>query len=571
MHVEARPGSSVAVSKLAGWRLTMAPAAVRWINGLRGENSTDPGSSTFDIQGGDVGDDTHIEIGSARRSSEAFVPVIFADNEDGRFFGGTIWSGAWRMSVDRMGDTLSIKAEFPDVSIAVTENKPVEFPHSFFGLVQAFPGLDATAIRRFITRGIRQGRPLSPLVTYNTWFVRGTRVHESEVSQEMEKAASLGVELFVLDAGWYLGTGVNDRWDFTSGLGSWTVDPEKFPNGLRAMADLAHRFGLKFGLWFEPERVARSLVGAAGMPQEDWLAMQDGTYGDERSAQLCLASDEARQWVFDRIVRVIDEVRPDYLKWDNNFWINCNREGHTHGPENGNYAHVVALYGMLFDLRQRYPDMLIENVSGGGNRLDYGMLAYSDVGWMDDRTAPSSLVRHNIEGLSLAFPPAYLLSFVIESEQEPLGDTNDLTHVARSRMPGVLGLTYAFQAVDSQMSDTLRREIAFYKRVRDIIAQSDTILLGPQAAVNGEGWDALQELSDDRHRALIFAFKGGDGAARLRVKPVNLIPDATYEVSSIDKGLIGKVSGSDLMIDGVELAHDEHDSRAHIIILSATP
>ena len=571
MHVEMPGASSVAVTKLAGWRLTMAPAVVRWLNGLRGENSTEAGSSTFDIQGGAVADDTHIELGSTRRSSEAFVPIVFADNDDGRFFGGVIWSGAWRITVDRMGDTMTVKADFPDVSIAVTEGKPVEFPHSFFGLVESSPGLEATAIRRFIMRGIRQGRPLKPLVTYNTWFARGTRVSESQVAQEMEWAAILGVELFVLDAGWYIGTGVDDQWDFTSGLGTWTIDPEKFPKGLQPLIDLAHEYKLKFGLWFEPERIARSLVGAPDMAQEEWLATQDGVYGDQRTAQICLASDEARQWIFNRIVRVLDEVRPDYLKWDNNFWINCNRDGHSHGPESGNYAHVVALYEMLAELRRRYPDMLIENVSGGGNRLDYGMLAYSDVGWMDDRTSPSSLVRRNLEGLTLAFPPAYLLSFVIDSEKEPINGLGDVRQIARSRMPGILGLTYAFQALDTHLIETLTREIKSYRQIRDIIAESDAILLGPQAVVDGDGWDALQELSDDRRHALIFGFKGSEGAARLHVKPVNLIPDATYSVSSFDKGFIATVTGSDLMRDGVELAHDDADSRAHVLILSATP
>jgi alpha-galactosidase len=572
MNVEMPPGpSALAVSKLTGWRLTMAPGVVRWLNGLRGETSSDPGSSTFDIQGGDVGDDTHIEIGSTRRSSEAFVPIIFADSDDGRFYGGVIWSGAWRITVDRAGDTMTVNAGFPDISIAVTPGKPVEFPHSFFGLVGSFQGLEAAAIHRFIMRGIRQGRPFQPLVTYNTWFARGTRLFESEVAQEIYRASSLGVELFVLDAGWYEGSGIENQWDFTSGLGSWRVDAEKFPSGLRAMAELAHEDGMKFGLWFEPERVARSLVGQPGMAQEEWLATQQGSYGDERSAQLCLASDEARQWVFDRMVQVLDEVRPDYLKWDNNFWLNCDRDGHGHGSESGNYAHVVALYGMLGELRRRYPDMLIENVSGGGNRLDFGMLAYSDVGWMDDRTSPSSLVRHNLEGLTLAFPPAYLLSFVIDSDQEPIVGASDFGQIMRSRMPGILGLTYAFQILDPQLSGELRREIEFYKRVRGTIAQSHAFLLGPQAAVNGEGWDALEELSDDRQNALLFGFKGSDGSGRLRVKPINLIPDATYYVSSFDRGFIAKASGSDLMIDGVELAHGDDDSRAHVIILSTAP
>src|SRR6185369_9520745 len=119
----------------------------------------------------------------------------------------------------------------------------------------------------------------------------------------------------------------------------------------------------------------------------------------------------ARQWILDWLTPLLDEVQPDYLKWDNNMWVNCNREGHEHGATDGNFTHVNGLYEILGTLRERYPTMLIENVSGGGHRLDLAMLRYSDVGWMDDRTAPSALVRRNIEGLTAIFPPAYLLSF----------------------------------------------------------------------------------------------------------------------------------------------------------------
>ena len=110
---------------------------------------------------------------------------------------------------------------------------------------------------------------------------------------------------------------------------------------------------------------------------------------------------------------LIDAVQPDYLKWDNNLWVNCNRSGHVHAATDGNFAHVNGLYEVLSTLRQRFPDLLIENVSGGGNRMDLGMLRYSDVAWMDDRTTPSVKVRHNIQGLSALFPPAYLLSFAM--------------------------------------------------------------------------------------------------------------------------------------------------------------
>ena len=96
-------------------------------------------------------------------------------------------------------------------------------------------------------------------------------------------------------------------------------------------------------------------------------------------------------------------------------------------------AHVQALYGILDELRQRYPDLLIENVSGGGARLDFGMMAYTDTAWMDDRTSPASHVRHNIEGLTFAFPPAYLLSFLIDADGEPIAGAADLPLLVRSR------------------------------------------------------------------------------------------------------------------------------------------
>ncbi len=459
-----------------------------------------------------------------------------------------------------------MKADFPASVSTASPGRPVEFPHSFFGVTQRSAVTESAALHQFILRGIRQGRPFQPLVTYNTWFPYGARVTEGALVEEMVRAAQLGVELFVVDAGWYQDAGSDGLYDFTSGLGSWTFDRDRFPSELGGFSDQAHALGMKFGLWIEPERVALSTVGLEGLAREAWLATQDGSYGDSKSAQLCLAS-AGRQWVFDRIVALVDKVRPDYLKWDNNFWLNCNRSDHDHGPEDGNFAHVVALYGLLADLRQRYPNMLIENVSGGGNRLDYGMLAYTDTAWMDDGTAPSTHVRHNLEGLSAAFPPAYLLSFVINSPVEPLYGGNDVLHIARSRMPGILGVTYRSRDIDSQLGDALSLGIAQYKLVRDIISRAYALLLGGQAPVGDQAWDVVQEVSDDQQSAVIFAFKGNGDPGRLLVKPLNLLPDTVYNVSSVDTGEMGALAGSQLMQEGIEIVHAE-GSRAHVILLT---
>jgi alpha-galactosidase len=563
------PANRTRVTQMIGWHLNVPNGRVQWVSGLRAWMPAGSHGAGFTIEGGALEEGGHVEIGSSRRSSESYVPLILVETDENTLYGGVIWSGAWRVTTDRFGDLLTLKADFPDVSATASADRIVEFPHAFFGVTEPSAGAATRALRQFLIGGLRKGRPFVPLVTYNTWFPHGSRIDESKAAEEITRAAGLGVELFVLDAGWYENAGAEHQYDFTSGLGTWRVDSQRFSRGLRILADHAHTSGLKFGLWIEPERVALSTVGQPGLAQESWLATQDGTYADSSSAQLCLASEAARRWVYDRIVELLDEVRPDYLKWDNNFWINCNRGDHDHGDDDGNYAHIVALYGMLNDLRTRYPNMLIENVSGGGNRLDYAMAALTDVGWMDDRTAPSAHVRHNVEGLVLAFPPAYLLSFVLNSEDEPLVGAKDFAHIARSRMPGIFGLAYHHQELDSDLSGGLRREIAQYKELRDTISRSYALLLTPQAPADNS-WDVIQEVADDRASALIFAFKSDGEEGHVVVRPRQLNPEMVYDVRSLDTGLLGRSTGSQLMLDGIDLVQTE-GSRAHVIVLTAAP
>src|SRR5262249_16636013 len=145
---------------------------------------------------------------------------------------------------------------------------------------------------------------------------------------EIDRASALGIELFVVDAGWYVGAGANNDFDFNSGLGSWTADPDRFPSSLASLADYAHGAGMKFGLWVAPLRAALSTVDEPGLARQPWLATEGGEYGQAANAQICIVRPEAWQWVFAKLTTLIDFVRPDYLKWDNNLWVNCDRTGH---------------------------------------------------------------------------------------------------------------------------------------------------------------------------------------------------------------------------------------------------
>ena len=164
--------------------------------------------------------------------------------------------------------------------------------------------------------------------------------------------------------------------------------------------------------------------------------------------------------------------------------------------------------------------------------------------------------------------PAYLLSFLIDADGEPIAGAEDLPLLMRSRAAGILGLTYRSDLMDDGTAALIKQQIAEYKTYRDIITQSNGTLLSAQAPVDSNSWDVLQEVAEDARTALIFGFKGDGQDGRLIVRPRGLLPDAVYDVSSLDVGPIGALRGEALMQDGIELIHSG-GSRAHVLILRA--
>jgi alpha-galactosidase len=562
-------GPPITLSDLNAFVLTVPDGTMRWLNGLQGDNADTSRDSAFSLQRGTLGAGERLSLGASGRSSEQSVPWFAVENDDGSFYAGLLWSGAWSLTAEKKDAGLQLTLGLPSMSTLVSSE--IDGPHAFFGVTRGRAAAAAAALRTFVLSGLRAGRAFEPLVTYNTWFAYDTAIDEESMHAEMDGSAALGAELFVVDAGWYTGAGRGGATDFTSGLGTWQADRRRFPAGLKALGDYAHDRGLKFGIWVEPERIAQATIGRPGLAQEAWLAKNGGSYGSMDAAQICFGSAAARQWVLNRLTALVESVQPDYLKWDNNFWMNCDRPGHGHGATDGNFAHVNGLYGVLSTLRERYPDLLIENVSGGGNRLDFGMLRYTDVAWMDDRSVPSLKVRHNIQGLSVAFPPAYLLSFAMEGPDEPIQDAPDLSLLLRSRMSAVLGLCFRTAGLGEDASAAMATEIATYKGLRSTLRTAAGALLTPQAApAGGPAWDVFQTTPEGDQSIVIWAFQSDAAVRNFVVHPVALRPRSMYEVESIDAGSLGTVSGATLMADGVDVIASPQ-SAAHVIVLRVAP
>jgi alpha-galactosidase len=559
---------SVSVSNINSFHTVVTPGSLHWLTGHQPASGDNTFDTAFARQQQTLEVGQTLTFGSIARSSELTVPWLAIDGANDEFYGGLMWSGGWSLTTTRTASGLSIDLGL-NAMTTLAADAPVEGPHAIFGLARGSLLEASAALRSYIIDGIRGGRPLTPLVTYSTWFAYGTRVDESTVRREMTNAAAMGVELFVLDAGWYEGADTHNTSDFEAGLGTWVADAERFPSGLKALTDYAHSLGMKFGVWVEPERVNLSVVGQNGL-EESALAKANGSYQSANTALICLAGEAGRQWVVDRLTALIDAVQPDYLKWDNNLWLNCDREGHGHGGSDGNFAHVTALYRILETLRQKYPSLTIENCSAGGNRLDFGMLKNTDVAWMDDHTAPSAHVRHNIDGLSVAFPPAYLLSFLTDLDWEPLHDPPDLPLYVRSRMEAVLGLCFQSAELLDDDRDAIKEQIAVYKNLRPTLASAAAALLTAQPNVyQGPAWDVLQETAADGP-ILVYAFDSYDGVNTTLVSPMGLQPDVVYRVISFDSGMLGDRTGAELMESGIKIVRSP-GTASHVLSLTPQP
>jgi len=559
-------GEPLAVADLTCWRVSIPAGTLRWVNGLRGDAPDTPVDDAFSIGARDLASGESFDLGAQRRSSERFIPLVTVDIGSGRWFAGVQWSGRWHIGATRNGQRIELTVDIPDTATRVTPDQPLEVPHSFIGFASGSAATLAEALRGFIA-GLRAGRPIRPLVTYNTWYPYGARVEEASVNDEIDRTAALGVELFVLDAGWYAGAGALAFSDFESGLGTWTADPARFPSGLRALSDRAHARGMKFGLWVEPGRVSLDTVGQPGLARDEWLARSAGANVTPTSGQICYGARAAREWVRAKLFALIDDVQPDYLKWDNNAWVNCDRAGHDHGPDDGNLRQVEGLYALLQELRDRYPALLIENVADGGSRIDFGMLRYSDAAWLDDRTSPGIRVRHNLQGAFELFPPGYLLSFVLDSPVQPLANSDDPLTELRSSMMGALGFGYRSPTLRPWLSDAIRDLIAWYGQLRDILQDAHAFLLTAQApAAGGDGWDAVEALNASTGEATLFVFHLLDATDRVVVHPRGLESDATYSVRSLDAGDLGTARGASIMEDGVEIVQGS-GTHSHVLAL----
>jgi len=296
-------------------------------------------------------------------------------------------------------------------------------------------------------------------VLYNSWEPCFFNFNEGSLLKLARQAKSLGMELFVLDDGWF-GARNSDN----AGLGDYEINRKKFPRGLKPFADRLRAMGLEFGIWFEPEMVNPDSELYRTHPEYAVeMPSRHSTMGRNQLV-LDLCNPKVRDYIVDNITSILDETGATYVKWDMNRHIS---EFYSPHAPAGTFFHkyILGLYEILERIFHPRPHILLESCSSGGNRFDLGMLCFSPQIWTSDCTDP--IERLNIQGgLSHLYPPSTMGAHVSDApHQQTLRDTPLSTRFNVASF-GVLGYELDLRHLSKMERREIAEQVAFYKAHR---------------------------------------------------------------------------------------------------------
>jgi alpha-galactosidase len=479
-----------------------------------------------------------------------------ATEENGRvWFGALGWSGNWRITVEQTPyRQVRVTGGFNtfDFSYPLKPGETLETPAFYAGFSESGFGGASRTLHRFEREQILPGGAASRLrpVLYNSWEATTFNVNEAGQTELADKAAKLGVELFVMDDGWF-----GARNDDHAGLGDWVVNPKKFPQGLKGLIDHVNGLGMDFGLWVEPEMVNADSDLYRQHP--DWVMNFPGRPRSELRNQMILnlARNDVKEHLFTVLDKLASENHIRYFKWD------MNRTFSEPGwPEAAPadqrklwVEYVRNLYEIIDRLRARHPQLEIESCSGGGGRIDLGILQRVEEVWTSDNTEAFDRLRIQ-EGFTQAYAPKTMSAWVTDVPNMN-GRSTPLAFRFLVAMQGALGIGANLNHWTQQDSATAARMIAVYKRIRATVQTGSLYrLLSPRT----NDVTANEYVSSDGKQAVLFAFRHSQQyeTAAPVIGLRGLDERAVYRVESIDGKLVDtppQLSGAYLMRAGLNL------------------
>ncbi|MBQ5686720.1 MAG: alpha-galactosidase, partial [Ruminococcus sp.] len=378
-------------------------------------------------------------------------------------------------------------------------------------------------VRDHIVRGVWRDRPRPVLL--NSWEACYFNISEKSLVSMARSAKDLGVELLVMDDGWF-GERDNDR----CSLGDWTPSVKKLPGGLRSLAEKVIAEGLQFGIWVEPEMV--NTDSRLYRKHPDWAMAIPGKRHSEGRTQrvLDLANPEVQDFLIQKMSEVFSSAPVSYVKWDMNRIFSDVYSPFLPAERQGETAHryIMGLHRVADTLAKSFPDILFEGCASGGNRFDLGMLCWFPQIWGSDNT--DAICRAHIqEGYSYGYPQSCVGAHVSASpNHQTLRRTPLATRFAVAAF-GALGYECDVRDLPSPEKQAIREQIALYKKWREVLQFGDYYRI---TEGNLHRWTCV---SPDKSRAVVLLLQelteANVQAHRLQLR--GLDPDKTYRLYNI--------------------------------------
>lgn len=395
-------------------------------------------------------------------------------------------------------------------------------------------------------------------VLLNSWEACHFDVDEKKCLDLARQAKDLGIELFVLDDGWF-----KNRHTDTQGLGDWLEDREKFPHGLKALAEKLNAKGISFGLWFEPEMV--SVQSDLYENHPDWI-IRSADYEPVLSRcqyVLDLSNPAVCRYIIDRISGILSNVNISYVKWDMNRHLTDLGSAYLSAGRQKELSHryVLGLYHIMDVLTRNFPDVLFESCSSGGGRYDAGMLFYMPQTWASDNT--DAVCRLKIQyGTSMLFPPITMGSHVSIVPNHQVGRITPLKMRFAVAMAGNLGYELDLDKLSKAEKAEIKAQISWYKSVREITQKGIFYRIDSPFAKNTASWCFVTK---DKRKAVCCYYQvlAEPVYKNTVLKLKGLNKDGMYRLN----GQSRIFSGSELMYAGLTVPKIEGDFYSDIYVL----
>ena len=390
-------------------------------------------------------------------------------------------------------------------------------------------------------------------ILINNWEATYFDFNETKIKEIAREATNLGMELFVLDDGWF-----GKRDDDNSSLGDWFVNEEKLKGGLNKLATEINEMGLQFGLWFEPEMV--SPISELYKEHPDWCIHIPGRNRSEARRQLILdySREDVCNYIIEKISEVLSSAPISYVKWDMN--RNMSEIGSAKLPANRQrevaHRYILGLYKVLEEITTRFPDVLFESCSGGGGRFDPGMLYYMPQTWTSDNT--DAIERLKIQfGTSMVYPNASIGCHVSAVPNHQVDRITPIETRGVVAMSGNFGYELDITKLPESEKEIIKEQVKLYKEIRETIQFGKCYRLSSPFENNDVAW---MFISKDCEEIIVSFVRtlAKPNPKFISLKLVGLDESSDYEI--LGENMI--VGGDELMNIGLNVPELKGDYQA---------